>query len=186
VSAPRRLRVPFRLQLLYSSRRFFTGFSLVMGAFLLYGPIPLDRADHNAYRYLFGPLVSAALGLAIALLFPYNPYRPNRFGDRSLSHLDDRDPDARRFLEILRTPEHRRRAVLTAAIYAVVESVVLATIALGFRSSLDWHLRSPWLITSMGGGVFFAWLFIKVQTISWALDTWWSENGRDPDAGGGG
>lgn len=177
--ARHRLRVPFRLQLLYGSRKFYTGFSLVMGAFFLYGPIPLDKADHNACRYLLGPLVSALVGLLVTLAFPYNPYRSNR--ERALSHLDDRDADARRFMELLRSPECRRQAAAAAAIFAVVESLVLGTVALGFRSSLDWHVRSPWLIPGMAGGILFAWMFIKLRTISWALDTWWSENG-DPDA----
>ena len=179
--AHHRLRVPFRLQLLYGSRKFYTGFSLVMGAFFLYGPLPLRLADHSAYRYLLGPLVSALVGLVVALVFPYNPYRSNRYGERSLSHLDDRDPDARRFVEILRSPECRRQAAMAAAIFAVVESVVMGTVALGFRSSLDWHVRTHWLFYGMGGGVLCAWMFIKLRTISWALNTWWSENG-DPDA----
>lgn len=172
------LRIPFNLQILFGSRKFFTGFSLVMALFFLYGPLPANRADHNAYRYLLGPLASALAGLAVAWIFPFNPYRWNRPSERSLSHLDDRDEDAHRFVEILRSPECRRREAVAAAVFALVVSAALGIVSLGLRGSLDWAVRSPWLVPGLGGGILFAWIFIKVQTISWALMTWWDENGR--------
>jgi hypothetical protein len=66
-------RVPFQLLMIFESHRFFTGFGFVLCLFMIYGPLPLRLADHNAYRYLLGPLVFPALALASLLAFPVRP-----------------------------------------------------------------------------------------------------------------
>lgn len=169
------LRIPFRLQMLYSSRRFYTGFGIVMAAFCLYGPIPARMADHNALRYLLGPFVCSLLAACIHLLFPYNPYGSRFQSDRSLYRLDERDEGARRFLELLRSDGCRRVAVVTAVNAAVLLFAIMAGFAFWFRASLNWTLRSPWDFQGLGGGTLFAWILIRVRAVSWALTTWREE-----------
>src|SRR5262252_5705793 len=118
------LRIPFRLQVLYGSRKFYTIFTIGMGAFFLYGPIPLRMADHNGYRYVLGPVACSLAALIAALLFPFNPYRTVRISERSLRNLDERDPDAHRFVEILRSDDCRRVSMLAAFQFAAIVSVI--------------------------------------------------------------
>ena len=170
------LRIPFRLQMLFGSRRFFSMFAIGMAAFFLYGPIPARAADHNGYRYVLGPLVTAVVGLVLTLLFPYNPYSGR--SEPSLKNLDQRDEDARRLVEIIRSAEYRRTAVVAAGQFALIVSVIMLCFAAMFYHSLSWTLKSPWMVCGFGGGLLFAWLFIKIRSISWALMEWWNEAGR--------
>ena len=171
----RHLRIPFRLQIVYGSRKFFSGFCLVLGAFFLYGPIPARVADHNGLRYLLGPWIGPLVGLGICLLFPTNPYRGIRSREQSLYRLDERDPEARRLTELLRSPECRRVAFVAAMKVAAIWCAVLAGAAILFRASLQWDLISPGSFWGYGGGTLFAWLFIRLQATGWALTTWWEE-----------
>jgi hypothetical protein len=171
------LRIPFRMELLYASRRFYTGFGIVMAAFMLYGPIPARAADHNGYRYLLGPLVCPVLAALCSLLFPLNPYR-SRFGSvRGLYRLDERDEGARLLVELLRSDDCRQVTVVAAAKSAAVLLPIMAVFALVFRQSLNWNLHSPWQGWGIGGGTFFSWIMIRVQVLRWALTSWWKESG---------
>lgn len=170
------LRIPFRLQMLFGSRRFFSVFALGMAVFSLYGPIPARAADHNGYRYVLGPLVTAVVGLVLTLLFPYNPYSGR--SEPSLKNLNQRDEDARRLVEIIRSAEYRRTAVVAAGQFALIVSVIMLCFAAMLYRSLSWTLKSPWMVEGVGGGLLFAWLFIKIRSISWALMEWWNEAGR--------
>jgi hypothetical protein len=172
------LRIPFRLQVVYGSRRFFSGFAIVMAIFFLYGPIPARLADHNGYRYLLGPFLCPLLGLSVHLLFPYNPYRTWRASDRSLHRLDERDEKARRLVEIFRSPECRGVTVRAAVTLSLVLFGIMGTFALVFRGSLTWSLTSSWLFQGLGMGALFAWIFLRVRSAAWALDTWWMESGE--------
>ena len=171
------LRISFRMQLLYASRRFYTGFGIVMAVFMLYGPIPARAADHNGYRYLLGPLVCPLLAALISLLFPLNPYRQSYGTSRSLYRLDERDEGARRLVELLRSDDSRQVTVVMAARTAAVLLPIMAGLALVFHRSLNWTLQSPWLGWGIGGGTLFSWILIRVQVISWALTSWWRESG---------
>jgi len=176
--AVHRLRVPFRMQIVFGSRRFFAVFSLVMATFSLYGPIAARAADHNGYRYVLGPLATALVGLIASLLLPSNPYRSLASSERYLHNLDKRDEDAHRLVEILQSSECRRASVLAAARFAGIVSFAMVVLAAIFYSSLSWTLKSPWQVMGLGGGVLFAWLFIRIQSTSWALMKWWNEAGQ--------
>lgn len=169
----RQLKVPFRLQMLYSSRKFYSGFSLVMAVFMLYGPIPLRAADHDGTRYLLGPPVCAFLALAVHRLFPFNPYRVKLATGASMYRLDERDENARRFVEILRSSDCRQVALRAALDFILVVLPVMAMLALIFRNSLTWSLSSPWFFEGYGMGCLFAWMFLRVRAVSWALEAWW-------------
>jgi len=172
------LRIPFRLQLLYGSRRFYTGFTVVMGVFFLFGPVVAKGADHNVYRYLLGPFACTLVALAIHLMLPYNPYRSRRGDVRDLYRLDERDEGARRLVEILGSKAHFQVTIRSAAMFAGVVFAAMLAFTIAFHSSLNWSLPSPWSYQGVAGGVLFAWTFIKVQTVSWALDTWREEAGE--------
>jgi len=170
-----RLLIPFRMQLLYHSRGFYTGFSIVMAAFFLYGPIPARAADHNGLRYLFGPTVCSLLAALILLALPFNPYRSRMQSERNLIGLDERDESARRLVELLRSDGCQRVIVHTALKAALTLSAIMAGFAFWFRASLTWTLRSPWALWGFGAGTLMVWILIKVQVIHWAITTWWQE-----------
>jgi hypothetical protein len=175
------LRIPFKLQVVFGSRKFFAVFTIVMAAVSLFGPITGRTAVHNGYRYLLGPFVCPLIGLAMHLLFPLNPYRWNSIDSRSLNRLDERDEDARRLVEILQAPGYRR-ATLMAALRLVAQLfAILACCAVVLRASLNWRVVSSGFFFGWVGGVLFAWMFIRVQVVSWALTTWWQKYGEPPD-----
>jgi hypothetical protein len=176
-SSKLRLRVPFKLQVVYGSRKFFMVFSSLLAGFSLYGPIPVRLADHNGYRYLLGPFICPLLGLAVHLLFPLNPYRWLGYSNRSLNRLDERDEGARHLIEITHSAGYRRAAREAALSLAFLLFPLLGGCSLLFRSSLDWSLVSPGFHFGWGGGWLAAWLFIRVRTVSWSLETWWREYG---------
>jgi hypothetical protein len=172
--------------MVYGSRRFFSVFAFVLAAFTLFGPITPRNADHNAYRYLLGPFACSLVALAMHLLFRFNPYRWNRYRDRSLSHLDERDEDARRLVEIIGQPAYVQTVLRATAWLAVPWFLVMAGCTLWLQHSLNWRPVSSGLFFGVVGGVLFAWVFIRVQIISWALSTWWSQYGdAHPEPGSG-
>ena len=118
------------------------------------------------------------LGLVIPLLFPYNPYRARRASGRSLYRLDERDENARRLVEILRSQDCRRITLRETANLAALLFGILAALTLVYRASLSWQLTSSWLVQGVGGGALFAWLFIRVRSVAWALDAWQEEAGN--------
>ncbi|MGE5176044.1 MAG: hypothetical protein ACM3JJ_06665 [Hyphomicrobiales bacterium] len=186
---PRHLRIPFKLQIAYGSRKMFTVFSGVMAAVSLYGPLPARLADHNGYRYMVGPFLCPLIALGMHLAFPFNPYRWNGPAERSLNRLDERDEGARRLVEILQSPEYRTTAFLAAARLAGILWIVLAACAFVFRSSLDWHPVTSNFFYAAVGGVLFSWMFVRMRVMSWALSTWWARyggsgagDGNDEDA----
>lgn len=180
-----RLRIPFKTQMLFGSRKFFSVFSGAMAAFMLYGPVTARNADHNAYRYLIGPWACPLVALAISLVLPFNPYGWSGRSERSLYRLDERDEDARRLREIIASAGCRRAALAAAGQLMGILSVTLWLCAIAWRASLDWHPVSPGLFFGVVGGVLFCWLFIRVRVVSWSLSTWWREYG-DPATPGDG
>jgi hypothetical protein len=144
-----------------------------MAVFMLYGPIPLRAADHDGTRYLLGPPVCAFLALAVHLLFPFKPYRSKLANGLSMYRLDERDENARRFVEFLDSSECRQVALRATLDFILVVLPVMAMLALIFRNSLTWSMNSPWFFPGYGMGCLFAWIFLRVRAVSWALEAWW-------------
>jgi hypothetical protein len=185
-AAKHRLRLPFNVQVVYGSRKFFSGLAFALAALSLFGPVVPRTADHNAYRYVVGALVCPMIGLALHLLIRFNPYRWNGPANRALNYLDERDEDARRLVEIIGSSGYPPAALKAAVWLAVPLLAVMSVCAVLVRDTLSWSPVSPGLLYGAVGGVLFSWMFIRIQIVSWALTTWWGQYGdlkRPPERG---
>ena len=86
------------------NRGFIVVFGFVMAVFFLFGPLPARMADHNAIRWLLGPIVCPLVAFGLHVLFPYRPYGNYYARREGLGDLDASDPDAKRLSDLYACP----------------------------------------------------------------------------------
>ena len=176
-NVPSRLsgKLPFRMAMLYGSRRFYVAFGLVMAVFFLYGPLPAHAADRNGWRWLLGPIVCPLIALGTHRIAPIRPYSGRSARQDGLQDLDARDADARRLNDLFTGAEAGAFEWRLTLQLIVALEMVMAVLALGFHASLGWELSSRWLVPGILGGALMSWIVIKTALLGWAIDRWWQD-----------
>lgn len=146
---------------------FGLGFALLS----LYGPI-IGPPDHNGFRYLLAPWVCPWIGAAYFLFVPYNPYRGSPLFVGKMLDLDQRDPDARRLVQLFESQEARRVLVRIVLKISAILFMIMALITLIIPDSLNWSFSSYWLIPGVLGCCIGSSIVIAAQYIGWGLRNW--------------
>jgi hypothetical protein len=172
-------KVPPFLFTYFENRVFWTLFGIASGVFFLYGPIPARIADHNGYRYLFGPIVCMLPPILFYILKPFNPYRGALARYSGMVDMDRRAPEAKRLVETFRSPAARRFILLTSVKISAIWLSIMAVITAACANSLNWSFRSPWLGQGLIGGCIASLVALGSEYIAWGVRTWMREVAGD-------
>ncbi|MHB1544678.1 MAG: hypothetical protein ACYCS1_08805 [Gammaproteobacteria bacterium] len=131
----------------------------------------------NGFYYLVGPLLGPWLSALLFIIYPRNPYRKGAAKmhvPASMVGLEHRDPDARRLVEIYRSPAaHRfllRWALKTMIILVAVMLVVVAV----QWDALSWSFSRSHMAASVVGCFIGSLLLVGGLYTAWGWDTWFA------------
>lgn len=180
----RRVISPFD-QSMYGSKKWFAPpFGLFVSVFLLTTGFHFNHP--NGFYYLGGPLLAPWLMALFGIVYPRNPYR--RAGKGILTPvgmhgLDLWDPDARRLVEIYRSPAAHRfllRSALKTMIILV--TVMLGVVAVQWNE-LSWSFSGSHVAMSVLACFFGVWPSMLGSYTAWGWDTWIASYGSPSSSG---
>jgi len=157
---------------LFEQPAWITAFGLGFALFSMHGPIAGPITDHNGFLFLIAPWVCPWPGTVYFLLVPYNPYRGSPLIVGTMSGLDQRDPDAKRLVELYRSSEGRRALIQTSVGVSVILFTVMAALGFLLRDSLNWSILSPWFFMGVLGSTIGSGVAIGALHIAWGLNRW--------------
>lgn len=172
ISSELRKKAPQALVDIYPYRYLAQLFGLLFGIFMIwYGPI----SEHNGYAYILSPVIYPWISALYFILFPKNPYCGMVLGySTKLNGLDETDEDARRLVDIYRSPGARTFIIVNTLIISVLFVVIAMVFAAIHWHSIVWRLS----MQSFGfnqiafGCLLGSFLYIGIGYSVWGLRLW--------------
>jgi hypothetical protein len=149
-------------------------FGIGFAVLSIYGPLFGPHGDHNGWRYLVAPLICPPFCALHYRFMPGNWYHGSFARGTKFFDLDNRNGDARRFVQLFRSPAAHSFIWRAAAKVMLIEftAMLVATIATAATGKLGWSISSSWLWAGLLGCCIGSYIAVCGEVLAWAVATW--------------